>query len=166
MVPQSFSDVWCAELTEHHKIENKPLNQYNDKQRKQIAAQLHDWQITPSGTLGYTKAEVTCAASTRARCRRRPWNAMSAGAVFYRRGRGCHRDNWRFQLPVGVASAMRQGRPVIGSGSGLIGYSRDASGWDQGLIEKWQDFINNIFNVYHSLFLGLLPDAMVSQSAE
>jgi predicted Rossmann fold flavoprotein len=58
--PRSFSDVWCAQLTEHQKIENKPLNQYNDKQRKQIAAQLHDWQITPSGTLGYTKAEVTC----------------------------------------------------------------------------------------------------------
>jgi predicted flavoprotein YhiN len=39
---------------------NKPLNQYNDKQRKVIAGQLHDWQVTPSGTMGYTKAEVTC----------------------------------------------------------------------------------------------------------
>ncbi|MDD5299942.1 MAG: NAD(P)/FAD-dependent oxidoreductase [Gallionella sp.] len=58
--PKSFSEVWCAQLTEHKHIENLPLNQYNDKQRKQIAAQLHDWQITPSGTLGYTKAEVTC----------------------------------------------------------------------------------------------------------
>lgn len=58
--PKSFADVWCAELAVHSKIDNKPLNQYNDKQRKLIAAQLHDWQITPSGTLGYTKAEVTC----------------------------------------------------------------------------------------------------------
>ncbi|MCR4297449.1 MAG: NAD(P)/FAD-dependent oxidoreductase [Gallionella sp.] len=58
--PKNFADVWCAQLTEHQQIENKPLNQYNDKQRKQIAAALHDWQITPSGTLGYTKAEVTC----------------------------------------------------------------------------------------------------------
>lgn len=58
--PKSFSDVWCAQLAWHQKIENRPLNQYNDKQRKQIAAALHDWQITPSGTLGYTKAEVTC----------------------------------------------------------------------------------------------------------
>lgn len=55
--PKSFADVWCAQLAG---IENKPLNQYNDKQRKLIAATLHDWQITPSGTLGYTKAEVTC----------------------------------------------------------------------------------------------------------
>ena len=58
--PKSFSDVWCAELTAHKKIENKPLNQYNDKERKQIAANLHDWQIIPSGTVGYSKAEVTC----------------------------------------------------------------------------------------------------------
>ena len=58
--PKSFSDVWCAELTAHTKIENRPLNQYNDKERKQIAAQLHDWQVIPSGTAGYGKAEVTC----------------------------------------------------------------------------------------------------------
>jgi predicted Rossmann fold flavoprotein len=58
--PKSFSDVWCAQLTEHKKIENKPLNQYNDKERKQIAANLHDWQVIPSGTVGYSKAEVTC----------------------------------------------------------------------------------------------------------
>ncbi len=58
--PRNFAEVWCAQLTEQQKIENKPLNQYNDKQRTQIAAQLHDWQITPSGTMGYLKAEVTC----------------------------------------------------------------------------------------------------------
>jgi len=58
--PKSFSEVWCAQLTEHKKIENKPLNQYNDKERKQIAANLHDWQVIPSGTVGYSKAEVTC----------------------------------------------------------------------------------------------------------
>lgn len=55
--PRSFAEAWCAQLPD---IENKPLNQYNDKQRKQIAAALHGWQVTPSGTLGYTKAEVTC----------------------------------------------------------------------------------------------------------
>jgi len=58
--PKSFADVWCAQLASQQKIDNKPLNQYNDKQRLQIAAALHDWQVTPSGTLGYNKAEVTC----------------------------------------------------------------------------------------------------------
>lgn len=55
--PKSFAEVWCAQLRD---IGNKPINQYNDRQRKQIAVALHDWQITPSGTLGYAKAEVTC----------------------------------------------------------------------------------------------------------
>lgn len=58
--PKSFSEVWCAELAAHKKLENKPLNQYNDKERRLIAAQLHDWQVIPSGTAGYGKAEVTC----------------------------------------------------------------------------------------------------------
>ena len=58
--PKSFSEVWCAQMAARSGIENKPLNQYNDKQRKQIAAQLHDWQVIPSGTAGYGKAEVTC----------------------------------------------------------------------------------------------------------
>ncbi len=55
--PKSFADVWC---TDNKPFENKPLNQYNDKQRNAIAAQLHEWRVVPSGTMGYTKAEVTC----------------------------------------------------------------------------------------------------------
>jgi predicted flavoprotein YhiN len=47
-------------LTDTLKIENKPLNQYNDKQRTRIGCALHDWQVVPSGTMGYAKAEVTC----------------------------------------------------------------------------------------------------------
>ncbi len=57
---KSFADVWCAQLTERTKVANLPLNQYNDKQRKVIAAELHNWQVMPSGTMGYAKAEVTC----------------------------------------------------------------------------------------------------------
>lgn len=55
--PKSFADAWCGEL---NGVANLPLNQYNDKQRKLIAASIHDWQVIPSGTLGYAKAEVTC----------------------------------------------------------------------------------------------------------
>ena len=54
-LPKSFADVWCAQFAE-----NKPLNQYADRELIALAARLHDWQITPSGTLGYAKAEVTC----------------------------------------------------------------------------------------------------------
>ncbi len=54
-LPKNFTDAWCEQ-----QVDNKPLNQYHDKQRAAIAAKLHDWQLIPSGTVGYTKAEVTC----------------------------------------------------------------------------------------------------------
>ncbi|MDD3883363.1 MAG: NAD(P)/FAD-dependent oxidoreductase [Gallionella sp.] len=53
--PKHLAEIWCAQQGG-----SRPLNQYNDKQRSEIAAGLHDWQILPSGTLGYAKAEVTC----------------------------------------------------------------------------------------------------------
>ncbi len=59
-LPKSFAEVWCKQLEEQLHIANKPLSHYSDKERKHIAAHLHDWQITPSGTMGYGKAEVTC----------------------------------------------------------------------------------------------------------
>ena len=54
-LPKRFAEVWCAKFAE-----NKPLNQFSEKDFGVLAARLHDWQITPSGTLGYSKAEVTC----------------------------------------------------------------------------------------------------------
>jgi hypothetical protein len=54
-LPRRFADVWCGQLGE-----NKILNQYSEKALATFASQLHDWQITPTGTLGYSKAEVTC----------------------------------------------------------------------------------------------------------
>jgi predicted Rossmann fold flavoprotein len=54
-LPKQFTDAWCAQQSD-----NKPLNQYSEKGLSAIAKQLHDWKITPSGTAGYSKAEVTC----------------------------------------------------------------------------------------------------------
>lgn len=49
-----------AENIVEQSLQNKPLNQYSDKELALLAKNLHDWQITPAGTLGYAKAEVTC----------------------------------------------------------------------------------------------------------
>jgi predicted Rossmann fold flavoprotein len=54
-LPKRFAEIWCAKFAE-----NKPLNQFSEKALAALAEQLHDWQITPTGTLGYSKAEVTC----------------------------------------------------------------------------------------------------------
>ena len=49
-----------AEIVATQWQENKPLNQYADKEMRELADKLKAWQITPTGTLGYSKAEVTC----------------------------------------------------------------------------------------------------------
>jgi predicted Rossmann fold flavoprotein len=54
-LPKRFIEVWCKQFGE-----NKPLNQYSEKTLEIIANQLHNWKIIPTGTLGYSKAEVTC----------------------------------------------------------------------------------------------------------
>lgn len=60
-----FIELWRKQLSAQivllqHFAENKPLNQYAEKDLLLLADSLHDWQIIPSGTLGYAKAEVTC----------------------------------------------------------------------------------------------------------
>jgi predicted Rossmann fold flavoprotein len=54
-LPHRFAEVWCKLFTK-----NKPLNQFSEKALSNYANQLHNWQIIPSGTMGYSKAEVTC----------------------------------------------------------------------------------------------------------
>jgi len=53
-LPRRFAHAWCA----LHGWE-KPLNQFRPAELKAIATMLSDWPITPSGTQGYAKAEVT-----------------------------------------------------------------------------------------------------------
>ena len=53
-LPKRFAQVWSETAGSI-----KPMGQYSEQEIKQMAAQLHDWQVTPSGTVGYKKAEVT-----------------------------------------------------------------------------------------------------------
>jgi len=54
ILPKRFLQVWLAKYGEI-----KPLKQYASKELQLISADLHHWQIKPSGTVGYKKAEVT-----------------------------------------------------------------------------------------------------------
>jgi hypothetical protein len=54
-LPKRLADVIATRWQE-----NKPLNQYAEKELAALARKLRDWQVTPTGTLGYGKAEVTC----------------------------------------------------------------------------------------------------------
>jgi len=53
-LPKRFAHAWCEE-----RGWNKPINQFNGKELDAIATALEGWTITPGGTLGYAKAEVT-----------------------------------------------------------------------------------------------------------
>lgn len=53
-LPRRFAEVWCGLFAA-----SKPLKQYNQNELEDIARRLHDMQITPSGTEGFRKAEVT-----------------------------------------------------------------------------------------------------------
>ncbi len=52
--PKRFSQQWC----EAHQL-IKPANQFTDAAFADALKRLQDWQVKPSGTLGYNKAEVT-----------------------------------------------------------------------------------------------------------
>ncbi len=53
-LPRRFAHAWCA----LHGFE-APLRQLGHSDRNRLAQALTDWRITPSGTQGYAKAEVT-----------------------------------------------------------------------------------------------------------
>jgi predicted Rossmann fold flavoprotein len=53
-LPKRFARAWCELFAP-----SKPMKQYDDRDLKGIAEQLEDWKITPAGTEGFRKAEVT-----------------------------------------------------------------------------------------------------------
>lgn len=53
-LPKRFAQAWCDQ-----RGWNKPTHQFNGKELDAIAEALSGWAITPNGTLGYAKAEVT-----------------------------------------------------------------------------------------------------------
>ncbi len=53
-LPARFIQAWCRQY-----LPIKPVCQLTDKQLKEAAQKLHDWQVIPCGTEGYAAAEVT-----------------------------------------------------------------------------------------------------------
>jgi predicted Rossmann fold flavoprotein len=53
-LPQRFAQQWCAAHAAA-----VPVKQLPHRRLAELAEALHGWQVRPSGTLGYNKAEVT-----------------------------------------------------------------------------------------------------------
>ncbi|MER2511661.1 MAG: NAD(P)/FAD-dependent oxidoreductase [Nitrosomonas ureae] len=58
-LPKRFVQAWCTSMLARLAITAKPICDYRENELLLIADKLHDWQIIPSGTVGYKKAEVT-----------------------------------------------------------------------------------------------------------
>jgi predicted Rossmann fold flavoprotein len=52
--PKRFAQTWCGLYTL-----SKPIVRYSDQELRLIAEHLHSWEIKPSATEGYGRAEVT-----------------------------------------------------------------------------------------------------------
>jgi predicted Rossmann fold flavoprotein len=53
-LPKRLADKWCELYAS-----SQPLRRFSLKEFQSIAERLHRWEIVPTGTEGYTKAEVT-----------------------------------------------------------------------------------------------------------
>jgi predicted Rossmann fold flavoprotein len=53
-LPKRFAQVWAEAFALR-----KPLRSYTDAEVEAAAARLHDWRVSPAGTEGFQKAEVT-----------------------------------------------------------------------------------------------------------
>ena len=53
-LPRRFAQAWCQLY-----VSSRPLKQFNDSELADIARKIQGFQLTPSGTEGFKKAEVT-----------------------------------------------------------------------------------------------------------
>jgi len=53
-LPSRLARIWCSS-----NIQSKPVNQYNEKELKNIANHIHNWEIKPDSTEDFKTAEVT-----------------------------------------------------------------------------------------------------------
>jgi predicted Rossmann fold flavoprotein len=53
-LPKRFAQRWCELYAP-----SRPLRSYTESELREIARSLHGWRVTPAGTEGFQKAEVT-----------------------------------------------------------------------------------------------------------
>lgn len=59
MVPARLADTWVARGPQYGHDWSRPVNEASDKALQALGEQLARWELIPTGTEGYAKAEVT-----------------------------------------------------------------------------------------------------------
>ena len=59
LLPTRLADTWVAQCTPTGQSADRPVNELPDKALAQLAERIARWELTPTGSEGYRKAEVT-----------------------------------------------------------------------------------------------------------
>jgi len=76
--PRRFAQAWCKLYAP-----SRSLKQYSETELEVLARQLHQWQITPAGTEGYKKAEVTAGGVSTDELSSRTMEARRAPGLYF-----------------------------------------------------------------------------------
>jgi predicted Rossmann fold flavoprotein len=79
-LPRRFAKAWIEAIIG---ASDKPINRCGDKSLRRIAEQLQDWQVTPDGTAGYRKAEVTLGGVDTRELSSRTMEAIKVPGLFF-----------------------------------------------------------------------------------
>lgn len=77
-LPKRFARAWCDLF-----FPSKPLKQYQTNELKRIAEQLHQLSLTPSGTEGFKKAEVTAGGVSTAELSSQTMEAKQVSGLYF-----------------------------------------------------------------------------------
>jgi predicted Rossmann fold flavoprotein len=77
-LPRRFAHAWSSLYAP-----SRPLNRYSNKELAEIARALQDWRLSPDGTEGYRKAEVTAGGVDTDELSSRTMEARSAPGLYF-----------------------------------------------------------------------------------
>lgn len=77
-LPRRFAQAWC-ELYQP----SKPIKRYNNKELQEVAAKVHKFELKPSGTEGFRKAEVTAGGVSTAELSSQTMEAKRVPGLFF-----------------------------------------------------------------------------------
>ena len=82
VVPARLADTWVAQDTRHGHDWRRPVNETSDRALAALAGQLSRWELVPTGTEGYAKAEVTAGGVDTRALSSRSMESRHAGLYF------------------------------------------------------------------------------------
>jgi len=77
-LPKRFAEVWCDLFAT-----SRPLRQFNKPEIEEVAERLSNMQITPAGTEGFRKAEVTAGGVSTAELSSQTMEAKSVPGLYF-----------------------------------------------------------------------------------